>query len=43
MNKEFLEAEIIAYLEDLIDISVIETIDFNKGKDFEKVAKKLDI
>ncbi len=43
MNKEFLETEIIAYLEDFTDISVVEATDFNKGRSFEEVAKELNV
>lgn len=35
--------KIISYLEDFVDIRAIKETDFKKGKDFEKVAKKLGI
>ncbi len=35
--------KIIAYLEDLVDIEAVRATDFSKGRDFEKVAKRLNI
>lgn len=35
--------KIIAYLEDFVDTKAVKETNFKKGKDFEKVAKKLGI
>lgn len=35
--------KIISYLEDLVDKKAVKETNFKKGKDFEKVAKKLGV
>ncbi|MFV1917471.1 MAG: type II toxin-antitoxin system Phd/YefM family antitoxin [Patescibacteria group bacterium] len=35
--------KLVSYIEDYIDSSAVETTDFSKGRDFEKVAKELGI
>jgi prevent-host-death family protein len=42
IGKDLYE-RIISYLEDQADQKTVERTDFNKGKDFEKVAKSLGI
>jgi len=42
IGKDLYE-KIIAYLEDFIDSQAIKKADFSKGKDFEKVARNLEI
>lgn len=42
VGKELYE-KIIGYIEDYLDRAVINKTDFNKGKDFDKVAKELGI
>lgn len=35
--------KIISYLEDFADIKTIKSVNFKKGRDFEKIAKELGI
>lgn len=42
IGKELYE-KMIAYLEDFIDVNAVRITDFTKGKDFERVAKKLGV
>lgn len=42
VGKELYE-KIIAYLEDFVDANAVKTAAFGKGKDFEKVARKLNV
>ena len=42
LGKDLYE-KIVAFIEDNIDRRAVETTDFKKGKDFEKVAKELNI
>ena len=42
LGKDLYE-KIVSFIEDSIDRRAVETTDFKKGKDFEKVAKELNI
>ncbi len=42
MGKELFE-KIISYIEDYIDKKAVREVDFRKGRDFEEVAKELNI
>ena len=42
LGKDLYE-KIVSYIEDFIDRKAVEETDFKKGKDFEKVAKSLQI
>ncbi len=42
IGKQLYE-KIIAYLEDYIDSKAVKEADFKKGKDFEDIAKELNI
>ena len=42
VGKELFES-LVSYIEDHIDKRAVETADFKKGRDFEKVAKELGI
>lgn len=42
IGKELYE-KIVSYIEDFIDRRAVETTNFKKGRDFEKVAKELGI
>lgn len=42
LGKDLYE-KIVSYIEDFIDKKAVEEADFKKGKDFEKIAKKLNI
>jgi len=42
IGKELYE-KIVSYIEDYIDKDVVLKNDFNKGRDFEEVAKELGI
>jgi len=42
IGKDLYE-KLVSYLEDLIDKKTVEETDFEKGKDFERVAKKLNL
>ena len=42
MGKEFFE-KIISYIENYVDKKAVRETDFRKGRDFEEVAKKLNI
>ena len=42
IGKDLYE-KIVSYIEDFIDKKAVEETDFKKGKDFEKIAKKLNI
>ena len=42
LGKDLYE-KIVSYIENTIDRKAVEKTDFKKGKDFESVAKKLDI
>ena len=41
-TKEFYE-KIIVFLEDFIDINIVETTDFGQGENFEKIIRKLGL
>ncbi len=42
IGKELYE-KIIAHLEDIIDEDAVKATDFGKGKDFEKITRKLNV
>ena len=42
VGKDLFE-KIVSYIEDHADESTVETTDFSKGKDFEKIAEELGI
>lgn len=42
IGKDLYE-KLVAYLEDQIDTQITQETDFSKGKDFEKVVKKLGV
>jgi len=42
LGKDLYE-KIVSYIEDLIDKKAVEETDFKGGKDFEKIAKELNI
>jgi PHD/YefM family antitoxin component YafN of YafNO toxin-antitoxin module len=42
IGKDLYE-KLVSYLEDLIDKKAVDETDFDKGEDFEKVAKKLNL
>jgi PHD/YefM family antitoxin component YafN of YafNO toxin-antitoxin module len=42
LGKDFYE-KLVSYLEEVIDRKAVNEADFKKGKDFEAVAKKLNI
>jgi len=42
IGKDLYE-KLVSYLEDLIDKKAVEETNFEKGKDFEKVVKKLNL
>ncbi len=42
LGKDLYE-KIVSFMEDFIDRKAIDETDFKKGKDFEKVAKELNI
>lgn len=42
LGKELYE-KIVSYMEDLIDNKAVKGVDFKKGKNFEKIAKDLNI
>lgn len=42
LGKDLYE-KIVSFIEDSIDRKAVEDADFKKGKDFEKVAKELNI
>jgi len=42
LGKDLYE-KIVSYIEDVIDKKAVEETDFKKGKDFEVIAKKLNL
>lgn len=42
LGKDLYE-KIVSFMEDSIDKKAVEETDFKKGKDFEKIAKELNI
>lgn len=42
LGKDLYE-KIVSYMEDMIDKNAVKDVDFNKGKDFEMIAKSLNI
>lgn len=42
IGKDLYE-KIVSYIEDYIDRRAVETVNFTKGKDFEKVAEELGL
>ena len=42
LGKDLYE-KIVSFIEDSIDKKAVEETDFKKGKDFEKIAKELNI
>ena len=42
LGKDLYE-KIVAYIENVIDKKAVEKTDFKKGKDFESVAKRLNL
>lgn len=42
LGKDLYE-KIVSYIENMVDKKAVEDTDFKKGKDFEEVAKKLNL
>jgi len=42
LGKDLYE-KLVSYVEQMIDKKAVEETDFNKGRDFETVAKKLNV